>query len=116
MYFPRRVRLHSGRSCPESSLWFGASSSVLIPLLICFCQAVAHTDLEKFDGVSEGKYTIGLGNQFMAFTDDLEDIQSFALNGASVCFPFTALPLHLSRVRSGSPWRAPPELPSCPEY
>lgn len=65
-----------------SSRRLGASTRILIPFFPLHPQAVAHTDLEKFDGVSEGKYTIGLGNQFMAFTDDLEDIQSFALNGA----------------------------------
>jgi hydroxymethylglutaryl-CoA synthase len=37
--------------------------------------------LEKFDNVPSGKYTIGLGAEFMAFCDDREDVQSFALNG-----------------------------------
>ena len=32
-----------------------------------------------FDGVAKGKYTIGLGQQYMACTDDREDINSFAL-------------------------------------
>jgi hydroxymethylglutaryl-CoA synthase len=35
-----------------------------------------------FDGVAKGKYTIGLGQKFMACTDDREDINSFALSGA----------------------------------
>ena len=35
-----------------------------------------------FDGVSKGKYTIGLGQEYMACTDDREDINSFALTGA----------------------------------
>jgi len=34
-----------------------------------------------FDGVSSGKYTIGLGQEYMAFTDDREDINSIALTG-----------------------------------
>jgi hydroxymethylglutaryl-CoA synthase len=34
-----------------------------------------------FDGVSKGKYTIGLGQEYMAWPDDREDINSFALNG-----------------------------------
>ena len=37
--------------------------------------------LEDFDGVSKGKYTIGLGQEYMAWPDDREDINSFALNG-----------------------------------
>jgi hypothetical protein len=36
------------------------------------------SELEKFDGVSTGKYTIGLGQTKMSFYDDREDIhQSF---------------------------------------
>jgi hydroxymethylglutaryl-CoA synthase len=31
--------------------------------------------------VSKGKYTIGLGQEYMAWPDDREDINSFALNG-----------------------------------
>lgn len=33
--------------------------------------------------MSKGKYTIGFGQQYMAFTDDREDIQSFALTAVS---------------------------------
>jgi 3-hydroxy-3-methylglutaryl CoA synthase len=36
---------------------------------------------EDLDGVAKGKYTIGLGQKFMACTDDREDINSFALSG-----------------------------------
>ncbi|KAH8926224.1 hydroxymethylglutaryl-CoA synthase [Atractiella rhizophila] len=39
--------------------------------------------LEKFDGVAAGKYTIGLDVHHMAFCDDREDIQSFALSVTS---------------------------------
>ncbi|KAI8882501.1 hydroxymethylglutaryl-CoA synthase [Backusella circina FSU 941] len=35
--------------------------------------------MESFDGVSAGKYTIGLGQEKMAFIDDREDIQSICL-------------------------------------
>lgn len=45
-------------------------------------QCVDQAELEKFDGVSEGKYTIGLGQTKMSFCDDREDIYSIAL---SVC-------------------------------
>ncbi|KAK6501736.1 hypothetical protein TWF481_009563 [Arthrobotrys musiformis] len=42
-------------------------------------QCVDQAELEKFDGVSTGKYTIGLGQTKMAFCDDREDIYSLAL-------------------------------------
>jgi hydroxymethylglutaryl-CoA synthase len=42
-------------------------------------QCVDQGDLEKFDGVSTGKYTIGLGQTRMSFCDDREDIYSIAL-------------------------------------
>ena len=35
--------------------------------------------LEEFDGVSKGKYTIGLGQQNMGFCGDQEDINSLSL-------------------------------------
>ncbi|ORY92633.1 hydroxymethylglutaryl-CoA synthase [Leucosporidium creatinivorum] len=42
-------------------------------------RCIAESDLEAFDGVSAGKYTIGLGQERMAFCDDREDINSFGL-------------------------------------
>ncbi|RMD43638.1 hypothetical protein DV735_g1498, partial [Chaetothyriales sp. CBS 134920] len=46
-------------------------------------QCVDQADLEKFDGVSAGKYTIGLGQTKMSFCDDREDIYSIALTTLS---------------------------------
>ncbi|KAK9473067.1 hydroxymethylglutaryl-coenzyme A synthase C terminal-domain-containing protein [Dipodascopsis tothii] len=46
-------------------------------------QYVAQSKLEAFDGVSAGKYTIGLGQTKMAFPDDREDIYSMALTATS---------------------------------
>lgn len=46
-------------------------------------QAVNQAELEKFDGVSAGKYTIGLGQTNMAFVNDREDIYSMALTAFS---------------------------------
>ncbi|KAJ6619899.1 putative hydroxymethylglutaryl-CoA synthase [Mycena sp. CBHHK59/15] len=46
-------------------------------------RCISETDLEEYDGVSNGKYTIGLGQEYMAFSDDREDINSFALNAVS---------------------------------
>jgi len=42
---------------------------------------VAQTELEKANGVSAGKYTIGLGQSKMAFCTDREDIYSVCLSG-----------------------------------
>ncbi|KAI1106608.1 hydroxymethylglutaryl-CoA synthase [Jackrogersella minutella] len=46
-------------------------------------QYVEQAELEKFDGVSTGKYTIGLGQTKMTFCDDREDIYSIALTATS---------------------------------
>jgi len=43
-----------------------------IKLTASFCQCVDQAELEKFDGVSQGKYTIGLGQTKMSFCDDRE--------------------------------------------
>ena len=51
-------------------------------------RCIDEADLERFDGVAAGKYTIGLGQEKMAFCDDREDINSFLLSGAS---PFLSL-------------------------
>ncbi|KAI8084622.1 hydroxymethylglutaryl-CoA synthase [Halteromyces radiatus] len=42
-------------------------------------RCVAQSEMEVFDGVSTGKYSIGLGQDNMAFIDDREDIQSICL-------------------------------------
>ncbi|KAI9178799.1 3-hydroxy-3-methylglutaryl coenzyme A synthase [Blastocladiella emersonii ATCC 22665] len=42
-------------------------------------RCIEQVDLEKHDGVSAGKYTIGLGQTQMAFVDDREDINSICL-------------------------------------
>ncbi|KAG6861460.1 ATP-dependent 5'-3' DNA helicase hcs1 [Termitomyces sp. Mi166 len=46
-------------------------------------RCVSESDLEEFDGVLKGKYTIGLGQEYMAWPDDREDINSFMLNAVS---------------------------------
>ena len=40
---------------------------------------VDQTELEEYDGVAKGKYTLGLGQSKMGFCSDREDIQSFCL-------------------------------------
>lgn len=42
------------------------------PMLTFTPQCVDQAELEKFDGVSQGKYTIGLGQTKMSFCDDRE--------------------------------------------
>lgn len=44
---------------------------------------VNQAELEKFDGIPAGKYTIGLGQTNMAFVSDREDIYSLALTVTS---------------------------------
>ena len=53
----------------------------------------------KSDYVPKGKYTIGLGQKFMACCDDREDINTFALTGTS--------PLSLSPMPSPRPYALP---------
>ena len=40
---------------------------------------INQTELEAFDGVSSGKYTVGLGQSNMGFCGDREDVHSLAL-------------------------------------
>ena len=42
-------------------------------------QYVDQAELESFDGVSKGKYTIGLGQDKMGFCSDREDVNSLCL-------------------------------------
>lgn len=51
--------------------------------LIFPSQYVDQTELEKFDGVSAGKYTIGLGQTRMGFCQEMEDINSLCLTVTS---------------------------------
>uniref|UniRef100_A0A915KNM5 Hydroxymethylglutaryl-CoA synthase n=1 Tax=Romanomermis culicivorax TaxID=13658 RepID=A0A915KNM5_ROMCU len=45
----------------------------------CPSQYVDQDELEKFDKVSTGKYTIGLGQKRMSFCTDVEDVNSLSL-------------------------------------
>lgn len=46
-------------------------------------QYVEQSSLEDFDGVSKGKYTIGLGQNGLCFTSDFENVHSMALTVVS---------------------------------
>ena len=62
--------------------------------------------MEAFDGVSSGKYTIGLGQEKMAFIDDREDIQSICLTG-NYPFSFVHLKTGLLFMRHICLWFLP---------
>ncbi|KAI9681952.1 MAG: 3-hydroxy-3-methylglutaryl coenzyme A synthase [Caeruleum heppii] len=66
-------------------------------------QCVSQAELEKFDGVSEGKYTIGLGQTKMSFCDDREDIYSFALTAvSSLLQKYSIDPKSIGRLEVGT--------------
>jgi len=66
-------------------------------------RCVSEADLEKYDGVAAGKYTIGLGQEFMAFTDDREDINSFLLTVvSSLMRKFNVDPRSVGRLDVGT--------------
>eukprot|EP00095_Tigriopus_kingsejongensis_P001087 maker-scaffold193_size270907-snap-gene-0.13 protein:Tk01087 transcript:maker-scaffold193_size270907-snap-gene-0.13-mRNA-1 annotation:"hydroxymethylglutaryl- synthase 1" len=52
---------------------------------------VDQTELESFDGVSPGKYTIGLGQTRMGFCSDNEDVNSLCLTACYQLFCHKAL-------------------------
>jgi len=66
-------------------------------------QYVDQTELEKFDGVSAGKYTIGLGQTKMSFCDDREDIYSLALTVVSRLLKNYSIDVHsIGRLEVGT--------------
>ncbi|EAA11950.3 AGAP005847-PA [Anopheles gambiae str. PEST] len=66
-------------------------------------QYVDQTELEAFDGVSAGKYTIGLGQQRMGFCSDREDINSLCLTAARNLLERHSIPLdRIGRLEVGT--------------
>jgi len=66
-------------------------------------QCVDQAELEKFDGVSQGKYTIGLGQTKMSFCDDREDMYSLALTTVSSLFKkYNVDPKSIGRLEVGT--------------
>ncbi|KAI9929105.1 hypothetical protein ASPWEDRAFT_49242 [Aspergillus wentii DTO 134E9] len=66
-------------------------------------QCVDQAELEKFDGVGEGKYTIGLGQTKMSFADDREDIYSMALTTlSSLLKKYNVDPKSVGRLEVGT--------------
>ncbi|WPH02022.1 Hydroxymethylglutaryl-CoA synthase [Acrodontium crateriforme] len=66
-------------------------------------QCVDQAELEKFDGVSAGKYTIGLGQTKMSFCDDREDIYSLCLTTvSSLLKKYNIKPESIGRLEVGT--------------
>ncbi|KAK4542157.1 hypothetical protein LTR36_007004 [Oleoguttula mirabilis] len=66
-------------------------------------QCVDQSELEKFDGVAAGKYTIGLGQTKMSFCDDREDIYSLTLTTVSSLFKkYNIDPASIGRLEVGT--------------
>ena len=64
---------------------------------------VCQHELESFDQVSTGKYTIGLGQQAMSFVSDREDVNSMALTVVSSLLRKYCIPLdRIGRIEVGT--------------
>ncbi|KAG0616414.1 hypothetical protein M758_5G113500 [Ceratodon purpureus] len=64
---------------------------------------VAQEELEEHDGVSKGKYTIGLGQDRLAFCTDLEDVISMSLTVVkSLLEKYGIAPERIGRLEVGS--------------
>ena len=66
------------RTLPANSTW--PENVGIIGMEVYFPPTyVDQTELEQFDEVSQGKYTIGLGQDKMGFCSDCEDVNSMCL-------------------------------------
>lgn len=64
---------------------------------------VEQSSLEQADGAGEGKYTIGLGQERMAFCDDSEDMASMAMTAVSDLLErFGVSPKDIGRLEVGT--------------
>lgn len=64
---------------------------------------VTQQDLEVSNGVSAGKYTLGLGQESMAFTGDAEDINSIALTVVhNLLEKYSISPSEIGRLEVGT--------------
>ncbi|XP_055689794.1 hydroxymethylglutaryl-CoA synthase 1 [Lutzomyia longipalpis] len=71
--------------------------------LIFPSQYVDQTELEVFDGVSAGKYTVGLGQKKMGFCTDREDINSMCLTvTSSLLEKYKIPPARIGRLDVGT--------------
>ncbi|PIL24742.1 3-hydroxy-3-methylglutaryl-CoA synthase [Ganoderma sinense ZZ0214-1] len=66
-------------------------------------RCISEEELEVFDNVPKGKYTIGLGQKFMACCDDREDINTFALTAVtSLIEKYNVDPKSIGRIDVGT--------------
>ena len=66
-------------------------------------QYVDQEELEEFDGVSKGKYTIGLGQGKMGYCSDREDVHSLALTVVqNLLHRFDIKPTEIGRLEVGT--------------
>ena len=69
-------------------------------------QCVDQSELEKFDGVAAGKYTIGLGQTKMSFCDDREGMrvveEDFNVLTCQTSTPSLSRPFPLSSINTQS--------------
>jgi len=64
---------------------------------------VDQNDLEAFDGVGKGKYTIGLGQLAMSFVQDQEDVNSISLTVLkNLMMKYGVNPLSVGRLEVGT--------------
>lgn len=73
---------HSNQNFKKMGMW-PEDVGILELQLVVPGTYVDQTELEKFHGVSAGKYTIGLGQDKMGFCSDREDINSLCLTALS---------------------------------
>lgn len=76
----------------------------ILALEVYFPQrCVAQKDLEVADGVSEGKYRIGLGQERMAFVGDREDVNSIMMTAAhNLLSKYNVSPDQVGRLEVGT--------------
>ncbi|XP_078287347.1 hydroxymethylglutaryl-CoA synthase, cytoplasmic isoform X2 [Rhinoraja longicauda] len=66
-------------------------------------QFVEQSELERFDGVDAGKYTVGLGQSRMGFCSDREDINSLCLTAVQRLLERNAVPCQsIGRLEVGT--------------
>uniref|UniRef100_A0A1B6CK31 Hydroxymethylglutaryl-coenzyme A synthase N-terminal domain-containing protein n=2 Tax=Clastoptera arizonana TaxID=38151 RepID=A0A1B6CK31_9HEMI len=77
-----KLQINQSPECVMNNLSMGSppeNVGIIALELIFPSLCIDQTELEKFDGVSAGKYTIGLGQSKMGFCTDREDINSLCL-------------------------------------
>ena len=90
-------------SRPLSSSSRPADVGILAAELYIPQRYVAQAKLEAADGVSAGKYTIGLGQTSMAFVDDREDINSIAMTAVqNLLDSYSIDPRSIGRLEIGT--------------